>query len=79
MQMLIYAIFCSVILFSIIIMFNKNLKIFISRRKLYILMVLLYCVILIIVYYFITIIFDDIDKCLDNGGSWDKEYNICLH
>jgi hypothetical protein len=38
-----------------------------------------FIIMLIIIFCFILIIFDDVDKCLDNGGSWDKKHNVCLY
>jgi hypothetical protein len=43
-------------------------------------MVFLFCIALIAVYCLVfVVIFGDTDRCLDNGGSWDKEQNVCLH
>jgi hypothetical protein len=78
--MSIYIISGFITLFLIIIIFNRNFRIFLVQNKLYILMVFLCCIMLITIFCFISIvIYDDIDRCLDKGGSWDKEHNVCLY
>jgi hypothetical protein len=78
--MLIYILSYFIVLLIIVIIFNKNFRIYIIQNKSHTVMMFLCLFGLVIVLYFVFIvIFDDTDRCLDSGGSWDRERNVCLH